>query len=196
LLSVLFLKNAFKLDASEVSAIRFSEFVLALVIAVGSITILFVKSRLTSIILLGAVGYTVALFFVIFRAPDLALTQLVIETISVALFLLCFYHLPQIKDEERMPFKATNAVISIGVGLVVTLIALSAHSNKLFDSIAQYYIENTYEKAAGKNMVNVILVDFRGFDTMFEITVLAIAALGIFGMIKLRLGGGKKNENK
>ncbi|KON86508.1 cation:proton antiporter [Sporosarcina globispora] len=196
LLSTLFIKNAFKFDASNVSAIKFSEIVLALVIAVASITILFVKSRLTSIILLGAVGYTVALFFVIFRAPDLALTQLVIETISVALFLLCFYHLPQIKDEERMPFKATNAVISIGVGLVVTLIAFSAHSNKLFDSISQYYIENTYEKAAGKNMVNVILVDFRGFDTMFEITVLAIAALGIFGMIKLRLGGGKKNENK
>lgn len=196
LLSVLFMKDAFKFDASNVSAIRFSEIVLALVIAVGSITILFVKSRLTSIILLGAVGYTVALFFVIFRAPDLALTQLVIETISVALFLLCFYHLPQIKDEERMPFKATNAVISIGVGLVVTLIAFSAYSNKSPNSIAQYYIENTYEKAAGKNMVNVILVDFRGFDTMFEITVLAIAALGIFGMIKLRLGGGKKNENK
>ncbi|MCM3705458.1 MULTISPECIES: Na+/H+ antiporter subunit A [Cytobacillus] len=196
LLSVLFLKGAFKFDASNVSAIRFSEIVLALVIAIGAITIMFVKSRLTSIILLGAVGYTVALFFVLFRAPDLALTQLVIETISVALFLLCFYHLPQIKDEERMPFKATNAVISIGVGLVITLIAFSAHSNKLFDSISQYYIDNTYEKAAGKNMVNVILVDFRGFDTMFEITVLAIAALGIFGMIKLRLGGGKKNENK
>lgn len=196
LTTTLFWKDAFKFDTSNVTAIRISEVVLALVIAVASITILFVKSRLTSIILLGAVGYTVALFFVIFRAPDLALTQLVIETISVALFLLCFYHLPKLKDEERMPFKITNALVSIGVGAVITLIALSAHSNKLFDSISQYYIENTYEEAAGKNMVNVILVDFRGFDTMFEITVLAIAALGIFGMIKLRQGGGKKNENK
>jgi multicomponent Na+:H+ antiporter subunit A len=146
---------------------------------------------------LGAVGYTVSIFFVLFRAPDLALTQLVIETISVALFLLCFYHLPKLKKrEERMRFRITNAVISVGVGAIVTMIALSAHSNKLFDSIAQYYVDNTYEKAAGKNMVNVILVDFRGFDTMFEITVLAIAALGIFGMIKLRLEGGKKNENQ
>jgi multicomponent Na+:H+ antiporter subunit A len=89
-----------------------------------------------------------------------------------------------------------NVVISVGVGAIVTMIALSAHSNKLFDSISQYYVDNTYTEAAGKNMVNVILVDFRGFDTMFEITVLAIAALGIFGMIKLRLEGGKKNENK
>ena len=156
-------------------------------------SILFVKSRMTSIILLGAVGYTVSLFYVLFRAPDLALTQLVIETISVALFLVCFYHLPKLRKlETRMTFKLTNAFISFGVGAVVTAIALSAHSNKLFTSISQYYVENTYEEAAGKNMVNVILVDFRGFDTLFEITVLAIASLGIYGMIKLRLNRGKE----
>ncbi|WP_210365730.1 Na+/H+ antiporter subunit A [Bacillus sp. REN3] len=181
-------KNAFKFDLSNVANVRFVEIVLVVIIAVGSITILFAKSRLTSIILLGSVGYTVSLFFVIFRAPDLALTQLVIETVSVSLFLLAFYHLPQIRrNEERIRFRLTNALISIGVGAIVTVIAISAHSNKLFDSIAQYYIENTYKKAAGENMVNVILVDFRGFDTMFEITVLGIAALGIFAMIKLRL---------
>jgi multicomponent Na+:H+ antiporter subunit A len=181
-------KNAFKLDTSNVSSIGVYEVVLAIFVMVGSISILFVKSRMTSIILLGAVGYTVSLFYVLFRAPDLALTQLVIETISVALFLVCFYHLPKLrKFETRLTFKLTNALISFGVGAVVTAIALSAHSNKLFSSISQYYVENTYEEAAGKNMVNVILVDFRGFDTMFEICVLAIAALGIFSMIKLRL---------
>ncbi len=186
-------KNAFKLDTSNVSSIGIYEMVLAIFVVVSSISILFVKSRMTSIILLGAVGYTVSLFYVLFRAPDLALTQLVIETISVALFLVCFYHLPKLrKFETRMTFKLTNALISFGVGAVVTAIALSAHSNKLFSSISQYYIENTYEEAAGKNMVNVILVDFRGFDTLFEITVLAIASLGIFGMIKLRMNRGKE----
>ncbi|CAM3462899.1 Na+/H+ antiporter subunit A [Cytobacillus oceanisediminis] len=196
LAATLFIKDAFKFDTSNVAPIHYAEVLLALGIAAASITILFVKSRMTSIILLGAVGYTVSLFFVIFRAPDLALTQLVIETISVSLFLLAFYHLPKLRHEERIRFKMTNALISVGVGAVVTMIALSAHSNKMFDSIAQYYVENTYKEAAGKNMVNVILVDFRGFDTMFEITVLGIAALGIFAMIKLRLEGGKKNENK
>jgi multicomponent Na+:H+ antiporter subunit A len=148
---------------------------------------------MTSIILLGAVGYMVSLFYVLFRAPDLALTQLVIETISVALFLVCFYHLPKLrKFETRMRFRLINALISVGVGAIVTLIALSAHSSKLFDSISKYYVENTYTEAAGKNMVNVILVDFRGFDTLFEITVLAIASLGIFGMIKLRLNRRKE----
>ncbi|PWW29730.1 multisubunit sodium/proton antiporter MrpA subunit [Cytobacillus oceanisediminis] len=196
LAATLFIKDAFKFDTSNVAPIHFAEVLLALGIAAAAITILFVKSRMTSIILLGAVGYTVSLFFVIFRAPDLALTQLVIETISVSLFLLAFYHLPKLRHEERIRFKMTNALISVGVGAIVTMIALSAHSNKMFDSIAQYYVENTYKEAAGKNMVNVILVDFRGFDTMFEITVLGIAALGIFAMIKLRLEGGKKNENK
>jgi multicomponent Na+:H+ antiporter subunit A len=184
----LYKKEAFKMETSNVAPIGIYELILALIIVIGSVTILFAKSRLTSIILLGAVGYTVALLFVVFRAPDLALTQLVIETVSVALFLLCFYHLPKLKrNEEHVGFKAANLLISLGVGVTVTLIALSSHSNKLFPSIAQYYIENTYKKAGGENMVNVILVDFRGFDTMFEICVLAIAALGIFSMIKLRL---------
>lgn len=196
LATTLAVKNAFKFDTSNISSIGFYEVLLALAIVIGSISILFVKSRMTAIILLGAVGYTVSLFYVLFRAPDLALTQLVIETISVALFLLCFYHLPKKRNEEKNRFKLTNAIISIGVGAIVTLIALSAHSNKVFDSISEYYVKNTYTEAAGKNMVNVILVDFRGFDTLFEITVLTIAALGIFAMIKLRMGGKKKNENK
>lgn len=186
----LFAKNAFKLETTNVASIGVYEVLLALIIVIGAVSTLFAKTRLSSIILLGAVGYTVSLFYVLFRAPDLALTQLVIETISVALFLVCFYHLPELrKEESRVRFKLTNALVSVGVGVIVTLLALSAHSNKLFDSISQYYIENTYTEAAGKNMVNVILVDFRGFDTLFEITVLAIASLGIFGMIRLRLSG-------
>lgn len=189
----LYKKDAFVIDTAKVSSIGFYELVLSLLIVVTTITILFAKSRLTSIILLGAVGYTVALFFVVFRAPDLALTQLVIETVSVALFLLCFYHLPKFKKEEsKIPFKLTNALISIGVGAIVTAIALSSYSTKLFDSISHFYVDNTYIRAAGKNMVNVILVDFRGFDTLFEICVLAIASLGIFAMIKLRLTRGKE----
>jgi multicomponent Na+:H+ antiporter subunit A len=184
----LYWKSAFKMETSSVAPIGVYELILALIIVISSISILYAKSRLTSIILLGAVGYTVALLFVVFRAPDLALTQLVIETVSVALFLLCFYHLPKMQRYEKpIGFRAVNLFISIGVGVIVTLIALSAHSNKMFPSIAEYYIENTYKKAGGENMVNVILVDFRGFDTMFEICVLAIAALGIFAMIKLRL---------
>ncbi|GLY09641.1 Na+/H+ antiporter subunit A [Bacillus badius] len=191
-------RQALTIDTSNLAPIGVYEIVLVVIITAGIFTILFAKSRLTSIIALGAVGYTVSLFFVIFRAPDLALTQLVIETVSVALFLLCFYHLPKLnRHEERMGFKLGNLIISLGVGAVISLMAISAHSNKMFESIASFYVENTYKEAAGKNMVNVILVDFRGFDTLFEISVLAIAGLGIFGLIKLRLAkkGEEADEN-
>ena len=190
-------KDAIKMDTTNLASIGIYEITLAVIIILGSITILGAKSRLTSIIALGAVGYTVSLFYILFRAPDLALTQLVIETVSTALFLLAFYHLPQLsRKEEHIGFKLTNALISIGVGLVITIVAISAHSNKMFDSIAKYYIENTHDKAGGGNLVNVILVDFRGFDTMFEISVLGIAALGIYGMIKLRLSNQKKQQRR
>lgn len=194
----LYLTDAFKVDLTNLAPIGFYEIVIALALVGGTITILAAKSRLTAIIALGAVGYSVALFFVIFRAPDLALTQLVIETISVALFLLAFYHLPKnSKTEERMGFKLGNAVIAVGVGATMTLVALSAHSQKIITSISEFYKETVYTEAGGGNIVNVILVDYRGFDTLFEITVLAIAGIGIITMIKLRMSKKEgHHENK
>jgi len=171
---------------------------LIVVLLIGTAITILAKSRLTAIIGLGTVGYTVALFFVIFNAPDLALTQLVIETISVALFLLAFYHLPKLgKREERMRFQLNRAIVSIAVGVMVTLVALSAHSQKLIPSIAKYYEETVYSLAGGGNIVNVILVDYRGFDTLFEITVLGIAGMAILAMIKLRMNRKENtHENK
>ncbi len=192
----LIVENAVNFQHKNLASIGFYEMLLSVILIGATISIPFAKSRLSAIILLGAVGYTVSLFFVIFGAPDLALTQLVIETVSVSLFLLCFYHLPiKARRKKSMPFKLTNAVISIMVGITATIIAITAYNTKLFDSISAYYIANTYKKAAGENMVNVILVDFRGFDTLFEIAVLAIASIGIYTMIKLRLGG-RNSENK
>lgn len=194
----LYLTDAFKIDMTNLAPVGFYEIVIVVALVGGTITILAAKSRLTAIIALGAVGYSVALFFVIFRAPDLALTQLVIETISVALFLLAFYHLPKnSKTEERMRFKFGNALIALGVGVTMTLVALSAHSQKIIPSISEYYKETVYSEAGGGNIVNVILVDYRGFDTLFEITVLAIAGIGIITMIKLRLSKKEgQHENK
>ncbi len=171
------------------------EYVLGTVVMLGALAILFMKSRLPSIILLGVVGYGVALFFVFFGAPDLALTQLVIETVSVALFLLVFYHMPDIsKKEVRMRFKVGNALVAILVGTTVMLLSFMALTNKSLTSISEFYKENVYELAAGKNMVNVVLVDFRGFDTLFEIVVLGLASLGIYTMIKFRTSRRTKGE--
>ncbi|SFP19790.1 Na+/H+ antiporter subunit A [Salibacterium halotolerans] len=190
LLITMFYKGAFVIDTSGMAPITIYESVLVVVLVASVGVMMFTTSRLTLIIGLGVAGYTVALFFVIFRAPDLALTQLIIETVSVALFLLCFYHLPQIaKNLEPLRFKAGNFIISAAVGITVTLIGISAGSSRMFESISGFFKEYSYKEAGGRNMVNVILVDFRGFDTMLEILVLGIAAAGIFTMIRLRLAG-------
>ncbi|SIQ30004.1 MULTISPECIES: Na+/H+ antiporter subunit A [unclassified Paenibacillus] len=155
----------------------------------------FARSRLMAIILTGAVGYMVVLFFVVFRAPDLALTQIIVETVSVTLFLLCFYHLPALKrDRESLRFRLPNFIIALGVGAVMTLIALAAFSGRSFESISDYYLKESYRLAGGKNVVNVILVDFRGFDTMLEIVVLGVAAFAIYALIRLRLPQDEPRE--
>ncbi len=181
-------------DSSNDAPVTLFEIAIMIVAVVSAVFVLFSKTRLTSIVSVGALGFLVAFFFVLFRAPDLALTQLVVETVTTALFLLCFYHLPQLrKEKSRIPFKLTNAIISIGAGAVVTIVALSVNGNRLFDSISSYY-ENAYELAGAKNIVNSILVDFRGIDTMLEILVLSIAGLGVYSLIKLRLAKEGSDE--
>ncbi|MFK4997243.1 hydrogen gas-evolving membrane-bound hydrogenase subunit E [Bacillus sp. N9] len=87
-------------------------------------------------------------------------------------------------------------MIALATGTLVTLLALSVQSNKMFESISVYF-ENAYELAGGNNIVNTILGDFRAFDTMLEIVVLFIAGLGVFTLIKLKAGKEEQNiENK
>jgi len=186
----LFAGGYFRLDTSEFADTSFYEAVIIIALILSALAVPFANSRLIAIILTGVAGYLVSLFFVIFRAPDLALTQMVVETVSVGLFLLCFYHLPKLKKEiVKLRFKVWNLAIAVGVGAVMTLIALTASSSRGFESISHYFLENSYKLAGGKNVVNVILVDFRGFDTLLEIIVLGIASLGIYAMIKLKLKG-------
>ncbi|MGG1421120.1 Na+/H+ antiporter subunit A [Bacillus subtilis] len=187
------IKGGFSFKTEGMAKIGVYEIILTLVMISATVATVFARSRLTAIIALGVVGYTLALFFVIFRAPDLALTQLVIETISVALFLLCFYHLPKLRLKTKTrTFRMTNFIISLGVGIIVTLLGIASSSQRTKDTIASFFVKHSHELGGGDNVVNVILVDFRGFDTMFEITVLTIAALGIYSMIKTKV----KEEGK
>jgi multicomponent Na+:H+ antiporter subunit A len=182
------IKGGFSFKTEGMAKIGVYEIILTLVMISATVATVFARSRLTAIIALGVVGYTLALFFVIFRAPDLALTQLVIETISVALFLLCFYHLPKLRLKTKTrTFRMTNFIISLGVGIIVTLLGIASSSQRTKDSIASFFVKHSHDLGGGDNVVNVILVDFRGFDTMFEITVLTIAALGIYSMIKTKV---------
>lgn len=190
-----FRSNAFVFSMDETAPVPFFMWILTVLFISATISTIFVKKRITLVIIVGFVGFLMALLFVVFRAPDLALTQLLVETVSVLLFMLAFYHLPELpKETARTPIKVKNVVISIGVGTMVTLIGISSFimgSNSGLTSVSEYFIENSKELAGGYNMVNVILVDFRGLDTILEGLVLAIAALGVIAMIKLRFKGGE-----
>jgi len=193
----LFYSGAFSIDVSTNAPIRLYEVILVAVMAIAAIAMLFAKSRMTAALLNGVLGYSIAIFFVIFRAPDLALTQLVVESVTTALFLLAFSHLPDWKKEKTtIKTKWINGVISIAVGVLVMLIGFSVLNYNKFDSISSYF-EDAYELAGGANIVNAILGDFRGFDTMLEVVVLFIAGLGVYTMIKLKSEKEEtKNENQ
>lgn len=182
----LFWAGAQTITTSGNATIEYYEWVLAALVAAAAVLVAVSKSRLTSIIAVGAIGYMVSMFFAIFAAPDLALTQLVVETITTVLFVLCFYYLPRKKEElGRLRFRLTNFIIAVSVGGTLTLIGLYAQNHRLFAPISDYF-EQAYELAGARNMVNAILVDFRAFDTMIESVVLFIAGVGVYTLVKLR----------
>ena len=189
----LFFIGGVSFDLSNDSPITVNEYILVFIMMVAGILMIFVSSRVTAILLNGVLGYSIALFFVFFRAPDLALTQIVVETVTTALFLLCFYFLPELKREKiARPSKVVNGIIAVSSGVLVTVIALSVQGNSMFESVSTYY-ENAYELAGGKNIVNAILGDFRAFDTMLEVVVLFIAGIGVYTLIKLKARKGERD---
>ena len=180
------LSDAFNYNFANNSAIEYYEFILVVVMVFAAVAILFAKSRVTAVLLNGVLGYSVAFFFVIFRAPDLALTQLVVESVTTALFLLCFKFLPGLRsDVTATKQKVSKGFISILVGATVTFIGLAVINYEKFNTISTYF-EDAYNLAGGKNIVNTILGDFRAFDTMLEVVVLFIAGLGVYALIKLK----------
>ena len=144
------------------------------------------SSRLAAVSALGVIGYAIAMLFVMFGAPDLAMTQMAIETLSVVLFVFVIYRLPRFTELSSGWSRTRDAVAAIAGGCVMTAIVLAATFSRAPSHLAQFFVDNSYTQAKGHNMVNVILVDFRGLDTLGEITVLSIAALGVFSLLKLR----------
>ena len=193
----IFFRDAFRISTENLSlsSVGLYEIALGLILAGSALGVVFAKTRLSALLSLGVAGIMVAFFFALFRAPDLVLTQLIIETVTMALFLLAFSRLPGFLNESDTPvrIKLTNGVVAISVGAMAALLTLIGYSNRYFESIAYFFIENSYELGGGTNAVNVVLVDFRGLDTLGEAVVLGIAGLGVYAMIKLALG---KKEDK
>ncbi|MEW5979293.1 MAG: putative monovalent cation/H+ antiporter subunit A [Acidobacteriota bacterium] len=168
------------------SDIRMHEAVLAAVILAATAAAVRSESRLAAVAALGIVGLGVALIFALFGAPDLAMTQFLVETLTVILLVLVLYRLPRFSRLVGQAERIRDLIVAGGAGAVMTLLILAAQSVQLERSVSRYFIENSLPHAFGRNVVNVILVDFRGLDTLGEITVLATAGIGVYAILKLR----------
>jgi multicomponent Na+:H+ antiporter subunit A len=167
------------------SDLRFYEAGLATLILLAVLATVLLKKRLAAIAALGVVGYGVALIFVLFGAPDLAMTQFLVETLTVILFLLVFYHLPETRFVSEKTARWRDAALAAAAGAVMTAFVLAGTPENILP-ISAYFEEHSVTHGHGRNIVNVILVDFRGLDTLGEITVLSVAAIGVYGLLKLR----------
>lgn len=176
------------------------QLVLGAVIVIAAFAAARSRRRFAAVLFLGAVGYSMVGLFLVQGAPDLALTQVLVETLGIVAFVLVLRHLPEGYPRRMVPGRTVvPAVIGTLVGVFVFVFALTAGS--LRDTtltadgaagatadgtatVAEEYLVRSSPEAHGNNIVNVIVVDFRGFDTMGEITVLVVAVLGVVGLVR------------
>lgn len=154
-------------------------------ITAGALLTVAVQSRITKLVMLAIVGYGTAVFYVLYRAPDLALTQILVETISLILLLLIFRRLPWLQDDLRpRGQRVVHGLVALLVGVGMGTLAWLAGNHTAVSPAGTAHLALSLPEAKGRNVVNVILVDFRGMDTLGEVVVLAIAALGAVALFR------------
>lgn len=175
----------------KVQQIHVSEFgplevITLIVVFVLGIALTFIRQRLTMVILNGIIGYCVTIFFILMKAPDLALTQLVVETITTILFIVSFSRLPNVpRTKVHKKREAVKIIVSLLMAVIVVMLVFIAQQSDSMPTISTFY-HDAYELAGGKNIVNSILGDFRALDTLFEGMVLIIAGLGIYTLLNFK----------
>ncbi|MCW5622218.1 MAG: monovalent cation/H+ antiporter subunit A [Burkholderiales bacterium] len=148
--------------------------------------------RLAALIMLGGAGLVTCLTFAWFSAPDLALTQLAVEVVTTVLFLLGLRWMPrrlELDAPRRRTLEARarrtrDVLFAAAAGIGVTLLTLAVLTRPGASTLSQFFLANALEEAGGRNVVNVILVDFRGFDTLGEITVVGIVAITVYALLR------------
>jgi multicomponent Na+:H+ antiporter subunit A len=166
--------------------------VLALLLICGALLTLLLRSRLASVAALGVTGLAMAMIFVLYSAPDLAMTQVMVETLSVIVLVLVFTRLPRLVRRSGAVQRARDLLVAGSLGLTMALLVLASTGLDLESSTSDFYLETSMPQAKGRNVVNVILVDFRALDTLGEITVVAVAAFGVAALIGWRFGASRR----
>jgi len=163
------------------------ELIIGTIIIASTFLVITSVSRLKAVVAIGVVGFCMGIIFILYSAPDLALTTFAIETLTVILFVLVLYRLPKYLQFSKTGSKIRDTIIAASVGIFMTLTLLLVTAGEMQSELKKYFAENSLPEGKGRNIVNVILVDFRAMDTLGEITVLAVAAVGVYALLKLRL---------
>lgn len=181
---------AFTLD------VRFHEIIVVGTMVMGALFATISRSRLGAVVSVGIMGFSIALLFILFSAPDLGITQLLVETLTVILLVLVLFRLPRFSNLSTSLERIRDGFVAAMMGVLIFLLIMTAWSIDQFETISTYMVENSAPLAHGRNIVNVILVDYRALDTLGEMFVLALAAIGVIAMLKLRhdTNGDKANE--
>lgn len=166
------------------------EFVLAVIILAAATMTTRMLSRLAVVAALGAIGISVMLIYVIFSALDLALTQIMVEALTVVIFVLVLHHLPRFVNRSNARIYIPDAIVSVIFGATVTLLILMSSTLYPEPILSEYFVAKGYPEAHGRNIVNVILVDFRAMDTLGETTVLCVAGIGVYALLQARVRKG------
>ncbi len=177
-----------KLDLDRATPVPPLAWVVAAIMVIATGVIVVTTSRLLAICALGLVGIGVALIFLMFGAIDVAITQLMVETLFVVLIAIVLLRLPGFAGNAH-PGRfggLRDSVLAASAGLVVALVTIGVALTPLDLEITRFFEQASYPEAYGRNIVNVILVDFRALDTLGEIAVVATAALAVIALLKVR----------
>ncbi|MGK5169512.1 Na+/H+ antiporter subunit A [Geodermatophilus sp. CPCC 205761] len=157
------------------------------VVITAALLALRIRQRLSAVLVVGVTGYGTAVLFALQGAPDLALTQFLVETLTLVVFVLVLRKLPKDITERHLPReRAVRGVIAVAVGAFMAAVGAVALAVRTATPVSADYPEQAFAFGGGKNIVNVILVDIRAWDTMGEISLLVVAATGVASLVFLR----------
>ena len=175
----------------------FYQWVVLVIAVIGLWSVLAASNRLTAIVSLGIQGFAVALIFVLMGAPDLAFTQFMVETLSVVILALVMTRLRLSPADHRPTGERTvDALVAAACGVGFGLFLLRVTQGSFDSTLTQFFSDYSYTIAHGRNIVNVILVDFRGLDTLGEISVVMVAGLAVLALIRIRLRSADETAGK
>lgn len=177
------LSLAVRVRVPPLLSLRIYELLIITLIITAAITAVRARTTMTAVLSLGTAGYGVALTFLMYGAPDLAMTQFSVETLTAVIFVFVFRSFPLVEERSPRLIRLRDGIISIAFGWYIFVLTLATALNPTSSRLSSFYAEAAPKLAHGRNVVNVILVDFRALDTLGEITVLVTAAVGVGALI-------------